>query len=213
MSDAVSNSQSKSDALDALKAFNNATLVHPGASGGDEDEHAESSATPSSPAAVSADAVTRHELEQKILQLEGQLKAKEEKYVYLYSEFDTFKRRATKERADLLKYGWESLARDLLEVIDNLERALSHAAPEAANSGLSQGLQMVLQQFQALLHKQGVEIVPSLGKAFDPHLHEAIGQEASALPAGVIVQEQTKGYTLHQRLLRPARVTLSTGQP
>lgn len=151
------------------------------------------------------------ELQKRIQELEAQVKEKEQKYLYLYADFDNFKRRQIKERSDLLKFGWESLARDLLQVVDNLERALEHMPPTTEKT-LSDGIHMVLSQFRATLNKQGVQLVETSAKPFDPNLHEAVGQEPSpAHPAGTVVREQLKGYTLHGRLLRPARVIVSGG--
>jgi molecular chaperone GrpE len=149
-------------------------------------------------------------LQKRIQELEIQAKDKESKHLYLYADFDNFKKRSIKERSDLLKFGWENVARDLLQTLDNLDRALAHA-PAQTDPVLLDGLKMVLNQFKSSLQKQGVEEIETREKLFDPHLHEAIGQEPSLLPAGTITQEFSKGYTLHGRLLRPARVTLSSG--
>lgn len=142
--------------------------------------------------------------------LQAQLKEKEAKYVYLYAEFENYKKRAIKERSDLLKFGIENAARDLLQVVDNLERALAHA-PAATDKNLIEGLKMVVSQFQATLQRQGITLLTAVGQAFDPNLHEAVGQEPSNSPAGTVVREELKGYTLHGRLLRPARVVISSG--
>jgi molecular chaperone GrpE len=162
---------------------------------------------------------TSSPLETKIQELEAQLKEKEQKYVYLYADFENFKKRAVKERSDLLKFGWESAARSLLEVIDNLERALAHmpktpnGSESAAHKTLEEGLKMVLNQFKAVLEKQGVQAVSTELQMFDPNLHEAVGQESSDKPHGQVLKEETKGYTIHGRLLRPARVIISGGEP
>lgn len=150
------------------------------------------------------------EAQKKIGELEAQLKEKESKYTYLYAEFENFKKRAQKERSDLLKYGWEAAARDLLQIIDNLERAFIHI-PTGTDKTLVEGLKMVLNQFKAVLQKQGVEYIESLEKDFDPNLHEAVSQEESTEPTGKILKEHMRGYTLHGRLLRPARVVVSSG--
>lgn len=149
-------------------------------------------------------------LARRVEELETQLKEKDGKYVYLYAEFENFKKRVMKERSDLLKFGWENAARELLQVIDNLERALEHM-PSSTDKTLVQGLHMVINQFRATLQKQGVEPIQSLERDFDPNLHEAVGQEASAEPEGKVVKEHLRGYTLHGRLLRPSRVTISSG--
>lgn len=149
-------------------------------------------------------------LQKRITDLEAEVKEKEAKYLYLYAEFENFKKRSIKERSDLLKFGWESAARDLLQVVDNLERALAHF-PASADKSWVEGIQMVLQQFLNILSQQGIQRVETIQKPFDPHLHEAVGQEESALPAETITQELSRGYTLHGRLLRPARVIVSSG--
>ncbi len=150
-------------------------------------------------------------LQKEIQDLETQIKEKEARYVYLYAEFENFKKRSIKERSELIKYGWESVARDLLQTADNLERAMAHV-PAGTDQNFMQGLSMVLNQFRSSLQKQGVEVIDSLEKQFDPNFHEAVGQEPSPLPSGVITREHARGYTLHGRLLRPAQVVLSSGQ-
>jgi molecular chaperone GrpE len=150
-------------------------------------------------------------LKKRIQELESQVKEKENRYLYLYAEFENFKKRAIKERSDLIKFGWEPTARELLQVLDNLELALSHVPPQTDKT-LTEGLNMVLNQFKSSLQKQGVQSIESLEKDFDPNFHEAVGQEESNLPSGKIVKEHTRGYMLHGRLLRPARVIISGGQ-
>jgi molecular chaperone GrpE len=148
--------------------------------------------------------------DRKIQELESQLKDKDQKYVYLYAEFENFKKRAVKERSDAMKFGWENVARDLIDVIDNLERGLSHM-PEGTDKNLAAGLNMTLTQFRSALQKQGVQLIDTKGQPFNPELHEAVAQEPSDQPEGMIVREQLRGYTLHGRLLRPASVVVSAG--
>lgn len=153
----------------------------------------------------------RGDLEKRIQELEAQLKEKDQKYVYLYAEFENFKKRSIRERSDLIKFGWEPTARELLQVVDNLERALMHI-PSQTDKNLVDGLNMVLNQFKSILQKQGVQPIEALKVDFDPNLHEAVGQEESELPSGKIVKEHARGYTLNGRLLRPSRVVVSGGQ-
>ncbi len=150
------------------------------------------------------------ELKKRVAELEAQVKEKESRYLYLYADFENFKKRTVKERSDLLKYGWESIAREFLQVADHLELAIEHA-PNGADKNLVDGLQMVLSQFRSTLQKQGVQAIETAKQNFDPNFHEAIAQEPSSEPAGTILREQGKGYTLHGRLLRPARVVVSGG--
>jgi molecular chaperone GrpE len=152
------------------------------------------------------------DLKKRVEELEGQVKEKEQKDLYLYAEFDNFKKRAIKERSDLLKFGWEPVARELLQTIDNLERALTHMPP-STDKTLVEGLRLVMNQLKATLQKQGVSDIEAVHKAFDPNLHEAVAQEPSSEhPEGTVVREHMRGYTLHGRLLRPARVVISGGK-
>ncbi len=169
------------------------------------------SASPTSNGAQAPEAPKESSLEQRVQELEAQLKDKDAKYVYLYAEFENFKKRVTKERQDLLKFGWENQARDLLLVVDNLERALAHT-PATTDANLLAGLKMVLQQFEQTIGRFGVQVIATQGAAFDPNFHEAVGSEASDLPEGSVCREELRGYTLHGRLLRPARVVLSAGK-
>jgi molecular chaperone GrpE len=172
-----------------------------------QDQH---DAEPSIDGELDKASASENPLQKKVAELEAELKEKEARYVYLYAEFENFKKRAQKERGDLLKFGWENVARDLLQVVDNLERAVEHA-PASTDRSLTDGLLMIISQFKNTMQKQGVETIESLDKPFDPNFHEAVSQEASDKPEGVIVKEHGKGYSLHGRLLRPARVVVSSG--
>jgi molecular chaperone GrpE len=143
--------------------------------------------------------------------LQAKLKEAEQKYVYLYADFENFKKRAIKERQETIKFGWENVANGLLEVLDNFDRALQFAKPDT-DPGLLSGLKMVASQFKATLEKQGVAEIKSVDQSFNPDLHEGVGQIPSDKPQGTIIQEAQKGYTLHGRLLRPSRVLISSGQ-
>lgn len=138
----------------------------------------------------------------------------EKKYLYLYSEFENFRRRAERDRLDFIKFGHEGFLRDLLQVVDNFERALTHAKSSGAEKGSSlaqvtQGIEMIHYQLMETLRNQGVNQVSALNAKFDPNLHEAVADESSDAEPGTILKEETKGYTLHGRLLRPARVVVA----
>lgn len=126
------------------------------------------------------------------------------------ADHDNFRKRVNKEREDQEKYGAERLLRDFLPVIDNLERALSHAAAAEDASGLSDGVAMTLKQFRATLERFGVKGFDAVGTPFDPERHEAIQQvETEEHPSNTVVQEFQKGYFIHDRLLRPALVVVA----
>src|SRR3989344_2972534 len=110
----------------------------------------------------------------------------ENKYLYLFAEFDNFRKRMFKERGDFLKYGHEGFLRDLLQVQDNFERALHHARQSLEKetsptlSKVIDGLEMVRSLFWDYLKNQGVEEIKSVGEKFNPSFHEAIGEETVA---------------------------------
>lgn len=142
---------------------------------------------------------------------ETRLKEAEAKYLYLYAEFENFKKRALKERSDLLKFGWEGALREFIQVSDNFERALSHTPPGTDPTWL-EGIKMVHTQLNSTIGKQGVQPIVAVGAPFDANLHEAVGQTPDDAPAGTVIHEAQKGYTIHGRLLRAARVILSLGK-
>ena len=147
-----------------------------------------------------------------VAELQAKLKEQEQKYVYLYADFENYKKRAMKERQDIVKFGWENVASELIGVLDNLDRAIAHAKPNL-DQAFVDGVKMVAQQFHSTLEKQGVATIQTENQAFNPDLHEGVGQVPSEKPEGMIAQEHQKGYTLHGRLLRPSRVLISTGKP
>lgn len=125
------------------------------------------------------------------------------------AEFANYqKRQKTQADADRA-YAVGSLARDLLDAIDNLERA-TEALRSSAVAGVSEGLEMVHKQLLATLAKHGVEPIAALGKPFDPNEHEALVQQPDAThPEGTVVAELGKGYRIRDRVLRPTKVAVS----
>jgi molecular chaperone GrpE len=149
-------------------------------------------------------------LEQQIEQLEKLEQDKRELHDRLLrtaAEFENFKKRAKKESDDAATRGREQLLKELLPALDNLERALKHAAP---GDPLTVGLLQTEKQLLQALEKFGVVRFSSLGKPFDPSIHDAIQQLETAEHApGMVAQEFASGYTLGTRLLRPAMVAVA----
>jgi molecular chaperone GrpE len=125
------------------------------------------------------------------------------------AEFANYQKRA-KQQADTERiYAVGSLARDLLDPIDNLDRA-AEALRASGAEGVTAGIDMVQKQLLSILAKHGVEPIPALGQPFDPNLHDAIVQQPSAnQPEGLVVGEFSKGYRIHDRVLRPSKVAVS----
>jgi len=135
-----------------------------------------------------------------------------EKFLRAYAELENYKKRVEKERSEHFKYANEDLLRDMLPLIDNLYRAIEHASSEGDDNpkALAEGVRLTLAEFMRVLEKHGVEAIESVGKPFDPNLHEAMLQvETEDHEPLTIVEEFQKGYRLKGRLLRPARVSVA----
>jgi molecular chaperone GrpE len=126
------------------------------------------------------------------------------------ADLENYKKRAERERGDLLKFGQEELMAELIVVLDNFERALASAGLSAAAKGLADGVSLIRKQLLTVLGKFGLRPIEAVGQKFNPELHEAVAQvETDAQPEGTVVGEQLRGYTLNGRLLRPAVVTVA----
>jgi molecular chaperone GrpE len=125
------------------------------------------------------------------------------------AEFANYQKRA-KQQADADRvYAVGSLAKDLLEPLDNLDRAIEALRADGA-LGITAGLDMVQKQLHEIMARHGVEPIPAQGYPFDPNLHEAILQQPSLEhPEGTVVAEMSKGYTIRDRVLRPSKVAVS----
>lgn len=132
-------------------------------------------------------------------------------YLRAAAELDNYRKRAQREREDLAKFANEKILREMLPVIDNLERAVEHARQDGDKGGsLLEGVEMTLVQFGKVLEKFSVVPVNSVGEPFDPARHEAMGQiESAEHPPNTVAQELQKGYLLHERLLRPSLVMVT----
>jgi molecular chaperone GrpE len=135
------------------------------------------------------------------------------------AELDNYKKRAARDLEDTRKYATENLIRQLLTVVDNLERAISSATADNQNDqGVVDGVALTLNEINKILEKHHVSPIQALGEPFDPAFHQAMCQEESTdQPPNTVVQEFQKGYLMHNRLLRPAMVVVSktaqNGQP
>lgn len=127
------------------------------------------------------------------------------------AELENFKRRAVREKSDALRFGSEGLLKDLIPIIDNLHRALAHARTSGEVDPIVTGVELVLRGFDEVLERHGVKVVEARGVPFDPSRHEAISHVESEAPANTVIDEHQRGYVLHDRLLRPALVTVGKG--
>jgi molecular chaperone GrpE len=146
----------------------------------------------------------------KYRELEAELNKAQEQVLRTAADAENFKKRLQREKEEQTRYANESFMRELLTVIDNLERALEHSGTEASQGGLVEGLTMTLKGFLDTLARFGCTQVEATGKPFDPNFHEAVSQEESAdHEPNTVLQVLQKGYMLKERLLRPAMVLVS----
>jgi len=131
----------------------------------------------------------------------------------LGAEFENYKKRVQKETSDLIKFGNESLLKAVLPILDNLERAIDHGKKMNENGPLLQGVEIILRQFLTILERFGVKPVAARGESFDPEKHEAVSLAESDQEPNRVISELEKGYLLHERLLRPAKVLVSKARP
>lgn len=130
------------------------------------------------------------------------------------AELENFKRRMQREKSESLRFASEPLLRDILPVIDNLERAVAHAKESEGSQALVEGVELVLRSLLDTIGRHGVSRVKAKGEAFDPNLHEAVVQiENTEVAPNTVLDEHQSGYQLHDRLLRPAMVSVSKAPP
>ncbi len=127
------------------------------------------------------------------------------------ADLENFKKRASREREEAIKFANESLIKKLVNVLDNFEMALTAAQTQGgAATQLQTGVAMIQQQLKNALQETGLEEVDAAGKAFDPNWHEAVSQqESNEVPEGHVLQQLRKGYKLRDRLIRPAMVIVA----
>lgn len=184
--------QEQAGALDGDPAAPESGVVH--------EESPETAAEPMDPAT------------ERIAQLEHELATIRDQYLRSRAEFENFRKRQEREQAKFRASAAEGILLDLLPILDNLERALQHADTNAEQ--IVQGVDMVLRQMRDALGSHGLTPIPAARERFDPNVHEAIAQSPSKdVAADHVIEEYQRGYLLADRVLRPSRVVVSTGDP
>ncbi|KYG68936.1 nucleotide exchange factor GrpE [Bdellovibrio bacteriovorus] len=146
----------------------------------------------------------------EIQKLQEQAEKFKNDFLYLRAEFENYKRNAIKERSDLVKYGGERFIRDLLEVVDNFERALQTNVTAENYATFRQGVDMTAQELKSLLQRHSVQEIPAQGVPFDPNIHEALSSEATEQVApGHVVRVFKKPYKLHDKVIRTGQVVVA----
>lgn len=155
------------------------------------------------------------ELEDKLAKAEAEADENRDRMLRMAAELENYKKRSAREQEDLKKYATENLIRQLLTVVDNLERAIASASPDGENEqSVVDGVALTLNEIMKILEKHYVCPIQALGEPFDPAFHQAMSQvESAEEPSNTVVQEFQKGYLIHDRLLRPSMVVVSKATP
>ena len=154
--------------------------------------------------------MTKDQLIEKISAVQALADTNMDSYLRSQAEMENMKKRFQKDKQDLIKYGNETLTKQLLPVADNLEKALDHSKDEKSIEALREGVDLTLKGLMNVLEKAGVEVVEAVGASFDPNFHEAVSeQEDDRAAPGTVLKELQKGYLLNQRLVRPAMVIIN----
>jgi len=150
-------------------------------------------------------------MEARLESMEQESKDSHDRFLRVSAEFENYKKRAAREMNDFRKFANESFVKAMLPVVDNLDRAIeSSSDDDHSNSSVVEGVNMTLKEILKIFEQFGVKPFESLGKTFDPALHQAVMQEESDdHPEKTILNELEKGYMMHDRLLRPAMVVVS----
>ena len=150
--------------------------------------------------------------EKKIAELEEQLEKEKKEYLFLMADFENFRKRTLKEKADLIKNGTESAMRELLPVVDDLERALDAINKGGDLESLKEGVDLIYNKFVKYLESQHVKAIDSTGEDFDTDVHEAVTMFPAPDPSmkGKVIDTTIKGYMINDKVLRHAKVVVGS---
>ncbi|MFH1156085.1 MAG: nucleotide exchange factor GrpE [Pseudomonadota bacterium] len=169
--------------------------------------------TVEAPGKIPADAVCEKEqrkAEITIESLQAEMAAEKDRVLRLSAEFDNYKKRTAREMDDFRKFANESLFKQILTVVDNLERAIATGGDSEVEGGILEGVKLTHREMMKFFNMFNITPVKAEGKPFDPAYHQAVTQqETDEHPANTVIMELQKGYLLHERLLRPSMVVVS----
>ncbi|HEX5059927.1 MAG TPA: nucleotide exchange factor GrpE [Kofleriaceae bacterium] len=149
------------------------------------------------------------ELEEKLAAAEKEKKDNWDRYLRSAADLENTRKRQKRELEDAKFDIKNKVLKEMLPVVDNLERAIEHAGGGGEKNPIVEGVQLVLRQFMTAFERLDVTVVDAMGQPFDPNLHEAISQQESDQPAGTVIQVLQRGYRAGDRLLRPALVVVA----
>ncbi|MFC6291259.1 nucleotide exchange factor GrpE [Macrococcus epidermidis] len=171
----------------------------------DQTDESTETVAPEAPVEASEEETT-----DELTETKKSLEAAEEKYLRLYAEFENYKKRTRAELDTERTYRAQSVLRDILPAIDNIERALAQKGESEAFKSLHKGVEMVYESLLSSLKDNGLEVIEALDQPFDPNLHQAVMQEHDEnKDSGIVLDELQKGYKLKERVLRPSMVKVN----
>ncbi|MDN5352180.1 MAG: molecular chaperone GrpE [Clostridiales bacterium] len=149
--------------------------------------------------------------QQKIQELEASLEAMNDKYLRLTAEYQNYRKRVEKEKADIYRFGTEKLIADMLPIMDNFERALTAAESAGADEKITSGIELIKKSLDALFEKNGVKKIEALGATFDPERHHAVlAEEKEGVESDQVIEVLQDGYVLNEKVIRPSMVKVSS---
>jgi molecular chaperone GrpE len=152
------------------------------------------------------------DIENKLLELEAGIEDWKDKYLRSMADFDNYRRRSMEEKSDWIKRASEKLALSVCDILDNFDRALLQLNNEQKEDNFIKGIIQIDQQLKSALEKEGVKRIEAMGEEFDPKVHEALAHIPSGYEEGKVAAIIQNGYTMHDKLIRPVRVAVSSGQ-
>ncbi len=157
--------------------------------------------------AVSADIAA---MQDQLRELSNQVDAARDQYLRTLADFQNFRRRTEEQKGELVRFANRELVAQFLPILDNFERAMNSAAKSQNYEALMGGVSLTYRQLQEFLQKNGVNPIEALGAEFDPNLHEAVMRvEDGEHPENTVVEELQRGYTMHDRVVRPSMVKVA----
>ena len=152
--------------------------------------------------------------EEIIKKKDKEIEDSNDRFLRLSAEFENYKKRSRREMNDFRRFAYENVIKELLPVVDNLERALATPGDDEVCKGIAEGVNLTLKETFKVFNKFGVTPIEAIHKPFDPLYHQAVGQqESDEYPENTIFHEIQKGYMIHDRLLRPTMAIVSKKPP
>jgi molecular chaperone GrpE len=152
-------------------------------------------------------------LKEQLEKTEKEYKELEDRLLRVAAEFDNYKKRTAREFQSIVKNANEELISQLVETLDNFQRALDSAKSSSDFDSFHKGVELIYQHFKDVLGKEGLEEITAIGEPFDPHLHEAVmQQESDKFADGVVMDEISKGYKLNNKVIKHSKVIVSKGK-